>query len=398
MSRIIMGDALEVLASLDSQSMDCVITDIAYESLEKHRKKGTTTRLSHSKGSSNDWFETFPNKKFPELLRELFRVMKPHTHLYLFTDDETQFYLREAAQDAGFYFWNNLIWVKTTKTEYKLDLEHKKGKVEGLTYVMSECEEHKDGSPRFVGSRLKGGMGWHWTKTKEIIMMFGRGPKLGKRDKRQMNDQSLLDVMFASSPKSKYPTQKPLSLYEAMIINSTHPGEIVLDPFSGAGTCAMAAEKLGREYVISDISQDAIDWSVNDLKQTYGSHPEIESLEPEPVSVDDRFIIDESDEEFIVKLLDEAGIWGKMGDLAEHVIVLHKGAEGVSLERPIKISLQDDDEKWNTLLVQWYVKGDVAVISKIYTELVKFMISEGVESLGLGKKWLSVTLMPIVVA
>src|SRR5690606_29746293 len=69
-------DAIDLLRSLPPESVDLIVTDPAYESLEKHRAIGTTTRLKHSKSSSNDWFSIFPNDRFPELFAEAFRVMK----------------------------------------------------------------------------------------------------------------------------------------------------------------------------------------------------------------------------------------------------------------------------------------------------------------------------------
>ncbi|MHA1988316.1 MAG: site-specific DNA-methyltransferase, partial [Promethearchaeota archaeon] len=50
--------ALFLLNSLEDESIDLIITDPPYESLEKHRRKGTTTRLKQSKSSSNKWFKT----------------------------------------------------------------------------------------------------------------------------------------------------------------------------------------------------------------------------------------------------------------------------------------------------------------------------------------------------
>src|SRR5438093_7827604 len=71
------GDAVAWLRTLPAASVDLVITDPAYESLEKHRAIGTTTRLKHSKSSSNDWFIIFPNVRFAELFVEAFRVLNP---------------------------------------------------------------------------------------------------------------------------------------------------------------------------------------------------------------------------------------------------------------------------------------------------------------------------------
>src|SRR5690606_4935060 len=75
-------DAVEWLSSLADGSADLVVTDPPYESLEKHRAVGTTTRLKHSKASSNDWFTVFPNARFEELLRQVYRVLKRDRHFY----------------------------------------------------------------------------------------------------------------------------------------------------------------------------------------------------------------------------------------------------------------------------------------------------------------------------
>ena len=68
-------DAVEWLKSLPSESVDLFITDPPYESLEKHRSKGTTTRLKVSKGSSNKWFEIFPNERFEDLFIEVLSLL-----------------------------------------------------------------------------------------------------------------------------------------------------------------------------------------------------------------------------------------------------------------------------------------------------------------------------------
>ena len=84
-------DAVRWLRDQPSESIDLLITDPAYESLEKHRAVGTTTRLKHSKASSNDWFQIFPNARFGELFAEAYRVLRRNTHFYLLCDAETMF-------------------------------------------------------------------------------------------------------------------------------------------------------------------------------------------------------------------------------------------------------------------------------------------------------------------
>nr|WP_208103489.1 DNA methyltransferase [Rubellimicrobium sp. CFH 75288] len=76
---------------------------------------------------------------------------------------------------------------------------------------------------------------------------------------------AMSDVWVDISPLSAnaqerlgYPTQKPLALLERIIAASSHPGDLVLDPFCGCGTTVHAAEKLGRRWIGIDITHLAI--------------------------------------------------------------------------------------------------------------------------------------------
>ena len=51
-----------------------------------------------------------------------------------------------------------------------------------------------------------------------------------------------------------YPTQKPLALYERIIMASSNPGDVVLDIFAGCATTAVAAEQLGRKWIACDMA------------------------------------------------------------------------------------------------------------------------------------------------
>ena len=129
------ADAVSWLRGLPAASVDLVITDPPYESLEKHRAIGTTTRLKVSKASNNPWFEIFPNARFPELFAEIYRVLKPNSHFYLFSDPETAFVAKPLAEAAGFKFWKPLVWDKKSigmgyhyRARYEFVLFFEKGK------------------------------------------------------------------------------------------------------------------------------------------------------------------------------------------------------------------------------------------------------------------------------
>ena len=118
-------DAVKWLSTLADASVDLVITDPPYESLEKHRKIGTTTRLKVSEGSSNQWFDIFPNERFESLFLELYRVLKKNSHFYLFCDQETMFYVKPIAEKVGFKFWKPIVWNKMAiGMGYHLSLIH----------------------------------------------------------------------------------------------------------------------------------------------------------------------------------------------------------------------------------------------------------------------------------
>lgn len=214
------GDAVSMLRELPDASIDLVITDPPYESLEKHRKIGTTTRLKHSKASSNDWFEIFPDARFPDLLAEVYRVLKKHRHFYMFCNSETMFVVKPLAEAAGFKFWKPIVWDKK-----------------------------------------KIGMGYHYRARYEFILFFEKG-------KRKLNNLGIPDILEADRVWRGYPTEKPVSVSEILVSQSTQPGEIVLDPFCGSGSAGVAAVKLGRSFIGNDLSKEAVSVTRKRLEET----------------------------------------------------------------------------------------------------------------------------------
>jgi site-specific DNA-methyltransferase (adenine-specific) len=84
------------------------------------------------------------------------------------------------------------------------------------------------------------------------------------------------DIEMISSQSNErlgYQTQKPLALLERIINASTQPGDIVLDPFSGCGTCIAAAQKLGRQWIGIDITHLAIAMHKARLKDMFHLEP-----------------------------------------------------------------------------------------------------------------------------
>jgi site-specific DNA-methyltransferase (adenine-specific) len=225
------ADAVTWLRGQPADSVDLLVTDPAYESLEKHRAVGTTTRLKHSKASSNDWFRVFPNERFGELFAEVFRVLKPDTHFYLFCDAETMFVAKPEAERAGFKFWKPLVWDKRTI-----------------------------------------GMGYHYRARYEFILFFEKG-------KRRLNDLGVADIIEEPRIRGGYPAEKPVRVSEILINQSSQPGDVVADPFMGSGSVGVAARRNGRRFIGTDVNPTAVRISADRLKE-FGAGREPDDLPP----------------------------------------------------------------------------------------------------------------------
>ncbi|ATD08276.1 site-specific DNA-methyltransferase [Pseudoalteromonas piscicida] len=204
-------DAVDFLASLEAESVDLLITDPPYESLEKHRKVGTTTRLKNSKASSNSWFEIFPNSRFESLFKNVYRVLKKNSHFYMLCDQETAFIVKSIAEEQGFKFWKPIVWDK-----------------------------------------MKIGMGYHYRARYEFILFFEKG-------KRKLNDLSVPDVLQVPRVYRGYPTEKPVELLEILVKQSSDEGNVVCDPFMGSGSTGVAAIRNGRNFYGNDLLSEAVE-------------------------------------------------------------------------------------------------------------------------------------------
>lgn len=229
--RVVVQDAFELLRGLAPESVDLVVTDPPYESLQIHRARGTTTRLT------TNWFATVPDARLPELLREVYRVLRPDRHFYLFCDEVTADVIKQqqgvgAARlpngarrcSCGFSYWKEIVWAKTT-----LD-----------------------------GAKIRGGTGYHYRAASERILFFEKG-------KRVLQDLGIPDVLMAPRPGVPGPAVKPGAVVRTLIAQSTAPGELVVDPFCGSGVAGVEAGALQRRFLLGDIDLAYLDPSLAPL-------------------------------------------------------------------------------------------------------------------------------------
>src|SRR5256885_4093282 len=195
--RVVVSDAFDLLRTLPDESVDLVVTDPPYESLQLHRARGTTTRLT------TNWFHTVPNARLPELFAAVHRVLRRDRHFYLFCDEATADVIKQQQgigeerlpngarrAKAGFVYWKEIVWAKTT-----LD-----------------------------GAKIRGGTGYHYRAASERILFFEKG-------KRALDDLGVPDVLMAPRSGVPGPAVKPGAVVRTLIAQSSTPGELVVDPF-----------------------------------------------------------------------------------------------------------------------------------------------------------------------
>ncbi len=195
-------DALTWLKKKPAESVDLIVTDPPYESLEEHRGKGVHKRLQK-------WFPIIKTENFIEIFREFYRVLKKNTHCYVFCDHKMMFLFKPMGEMAGFTFWKPLIW-----------------------------------------NKCRTGMGYHYRASYEVILFFEKG-------KRNLSNWAVRDVFSVLPDGCSYPTQKPEELLRELIRNSSEQGELVIDPFMGSGSTGLAALMTYRKFAGTDISPEA---------------------------------------------------------------------------------------------------------------------------------------------
>lgn len=203
---IIQSDCLDVLRQMPDKSVDLVLTDPPYGTGNKFTS-GYSLQKIKSKRGSFDWNDKIPPK---EVFDEIIRVSK---NQIIFGGNYFTEYLKPTKS------W--LVWDKIGQYDLK--------------NPFSDCE-----------------LAWtSFSCTVKKYTFVNMGFIAGKEEKG----------------KRIHPTQKPLQLFQAILRDFSKPGDIVLDPFSGSGSTAVAAHKLGRRFICIEKDKDYHAASVKRLEE-----------------------------------------------------------------------------------------------------------------------------------
>ena len=224
-------DCIELLKQVPSNSVDLIFADPPYNL----QLNGELYRPNQTKVDAvNDAWDKFDTKeeydKFTELwIKECFRILKNTGSFWVIGTYHNIFRVGTIMQNVGFWMLNDIIWVKPNPM------------------------------PNFKGTRFNNAhetLIWA-TKSKSSSYTFHYHSLKAMNDDLQMRSDWWIPICQGEerikvNGQKAHSTQKPEELLMRIILSTSNPNDIVLDPFSGSGTTAAVAKRLGRNYIAFD--------------------------------------------------------------------------------------------------------------------------------------------------
>lgn len=267
---ILEGDCLDVMDTIEENSIDLIYLDPPFFTERKHT---LTNRERTQKYSFDDiWKNNISYANFlKERLEKMRALLKDEGSIFVHCDKSAEHIIR-CVLDSVFgtkNFQSEIIWF------YKRWSNSKKGLLPNHQniYFYSKTSDFKFNTIFTSYSET--------TNVDQILQIRTRDKtnksvyaldengetKLGK-EKKGVPLSDVWDIPYLN-PKAKervgYPTQKPLLLLDKIVELVTNKGDLVLDPFCGSGTTCVSAKLLGRNYIGIDQSKDAVELANNRL-------------------------------------------------------------------------------------------------------------------------------------
>lgn len=286
MSRIELGDSIELIKNVSSSSIDLIVSDIPYginfDQWDVLYKNTNSALLGHSPAQDksplfktrgkplNGWSEADKNipKEYYEWCMkwapDWFRVLKPGASCFIFAGRRMAHRCISAMEDSGFIFKDMLAWEKDSAA-YRAQRVSKVFERRGDVENAEKWSGWKVGNLRplfepilwFMKPYPVGG-----TLT-DNILSYGLGGfnESAIKSADTLNTgievcSNVIKVKPEQSDHGLHPTQKPVALMKVLIEAVTTEGQIVLDPFCGCGSTLIAAKKLNREFIGFEIDPE----------------------------------------------------------------------------------------------------------------------------------------------
>lgn len=229
LNKILAGDCIEIMNSLPESSVDLIFADPPYNL----QLRGDLHRPDNSKVDAVDdhWdqFDSFAayDRFTRDWLAAARRLLKPNGAIWVIGSYHNVFRMGAELQNQGFWILNDVVWRKSNP------MPNFRGK------RLTNAHETLIWASKSEGAK--------YTFNYEALKSLNEGVQMrsdwvlpicngGERLKDENGDKA-------------HPTQKPESLLHRVLIGTTNPGDVVLDPFFGTGTTGAVAKMLGRDFI-----------------------------------------------------------------------------------------------------------------------------------------------------
>jgi DNA modification methylase len=280
-NKLICGDNLEILATLETESVDLIYIDPPFFSNRNYEIiwgdeaeiRSFEDRWEGGISVYVDWMK--------QRVLELYRVLKPTGSFYLHCDYHASHYLKMMCDDIFGYhnFRNEVIWhykfrmmdsdrifnrkhdtllfyAKTPEAKLNMNAVAEKWTRDEIIRVRKQAIYKDEAGKEWIW--MPGGRGHSKNKKKYLDDIIKEG--------KALDDVWDMPIISSSAKeRSGYPTQKPELLLQRVIKASSNRDDVVLDAFCGCGTAMVVAQKLGRQWIGIDISPSAISLVKNRL-------------------------------------------------------------------------------------------------------------------------------------
>jgi DNA modification methylase len=240
------GDCVALLKQIPDNSVDLIFADPPYNL----QLNGGLTRPNQTKVDAvNDEWDKFASMEIYDTftnnwLKECHRVLKNTGSIWVIGTYHNIFRVGASLQDLGFWMLNDVVWIKTNPM------------------------------PNFKGTRFNNAhetMLWA-TKSEKSKYTFHYHSMKTMNDDLQMRSDWFIPICQGEerlkvNGQKAHSTQKPEELLYRVILSTSNVGDVVLDPFSGSGTTAAVAKKLGRNFIAFEREPFYIDVANNRLKE-----------------------------------------------------------------------------------------------------------------------------------
>ena len=224
MGRLINGNAIEFMKTLEDESVDLIVTDPPYK-VTSRGNAGSSGGMMQTKLSMQGKIFKHNDIKPIEYIPEFYRLLKNGSHCYIMTNHINLQEMLNTATECGFHFIKSLIWNKGNKI-----------------------------------------MGQFYMSQFEYILFFRKGKH------KKINNCGTSDILSIPNKKAKdengknlHDTEKPVELARILIENSSNEGDLVLDPFVGIGFVPIACKLTNRRFIGTEIDKKYFDITVNRL-------------------------------------------------------------------------------------------------------------------------------------